>query len=145
MDSPVFLILKWQAQFQKSRQIMKILIVDDCKFFRQQLKDILKELGYDEVSEAEDGRIALQKLGREVYGLVFLDLEMPNVNGMQVLNAIRTHPSNQDLPVIMITSHAEKDNVLRVIKARPSSYIIKPIDKDKIEKKLVEIGMRKKE
>jgi two-component system chemotaxis response regulator CheY len=124
---------------------MKILIVDDSRFFRVQLKDILNELGYNEISEAEDGRLALRKLNREHFGLVFLDWEMPNVNGIQVLNVIRTTQFVSDIPVIMVTSQAKKHHILEAIKAGVNSYIVKPIDRGTVEKKLIEVGLKKQD
>jgi len=122
---------------------MKILIVDDCKFFREELKDMLDELGYEDIVEAEDGREALKKLSRENYGLVFLDWEMPNVSGIQVLNVIRSNQAALEIPVIMVTSHSKKEEIMAAIKAGVTNYIVKPIDIRTIMAKLAEIRARK--
>ena len=122
---------------------MKILIVDDSLFFRQQLKDILGTLGFDQITEAEDGRMALKLLSRETFGLVFLDWEMPNVNGIQVLNVIRSDQVINDVPVIMVTSHSSKKNIINAVKAGVNNYIVKPITIQTVLAKLKEIGALK--
>ncbi len=123
--------------------IMKILIVDDTPLFRVQLKDILNELGFDQITEAVDGRDALKKLSQENIDLVFLDWEMPNVTGIQVLNAIRSNPIIYETPIIMVTSRSEKEYILKAVKAGVSDYIVKPFDDQIVRSKLKAMGMIK--
>ncbi|MBF0274076.1 MAG: response regulator [Nitrospinae bacterium] len=123
--------------------MLRILIVDDSQFFREQLKDILHELGYERISEAPDGRVALRKLLREIYDLVFLDWLMPNVNGIQFLNAVRRNQVICDVPIVMMTCQAEQHNIMEAVKAGANSYMVKPIDKESIRNKLIELGFIK--
>ena len=89
---------------------MRILVVDDFSTMRRIVRNLLKELGFANVDEAEDGAIALQKLQAGGFEFVVTDWNMPNMDGLQLLQSIRSTPSLAHLPVLMITAEAKKEN-----------------------------------
>ncbi|MCS7213214.1 MAG: response regulator [Candidatus Calescibacterium sp.] len=116
---------------------IKILVVDDTPMIRNIIKDILMKLGYNNIKDAENGIHALQKLREEKFDLVFLDWNMPGMQGIDVLREIRKTDVYKNTPVIMVTAEAEKEKVITAIKEGVSDYIVKPFKpstlKDKIE------------
>lgn len=122
---------------------MKALIVDDSQIFREGLMKILKEFDFKDFVEAEDGREALKKLSTENISIVFLDWEMPKLNGFEVLKTMRANDSTKDLPVFMVTSHAEKERIISAIKVGISGYLVKPFEKETVKVKLLETGILK--
>jgi len=120
-----------------SRDI-KILIVDDFATMRRIIKNILKQLGYTNVDEADDGSSALTKLRSGKFDFVITDWNMPNVNGLDLAKAIRADEQLKALPVLMVTAEAMKENVLEAMKSGVSNYVVKPftaeVMKEKIEK-----------
>jgi two-component system chemotaxis response regulator CheY len=118
----------------------RILVVDDFATMRRILKNTLKTLGYLNVEEADDGTTAWQALNREQFDLILCDWNMPKVNGLDFLKAVRANPGTRDIPFIMITAEAQKENILEAVKAGVSNYIIKPFTGEilgsKIEKVL---------
>lgn len=116
---------------------IKILVVDDTPMIRNIIKDILMKLGYNNIKDAENGIHALQKLREEKFDLVFLDWNMPGMQGIDVLREIRKTDAYKNTPVIMVTAEAEKEKVITAIKEGVSDYIVKPFKpstlKDKIE------------
>ena len=118
---------------------MKILIVDDFATMRKILKNILKELGYTDLLEAEDGQAALEILRREKVDLVILDWNMPNMDGLSLLKAIRSDEALKDTPVLMVTAEAQKQNVLEAVKAGVNNYVVKPFTPEVIQEKISKI------
>ena len=117
---------------------IKILIVDDFSTMRRIVKNILKQIGYTDIDEAEDGNGALVKLRQDKYDLVVSDWNMPNMSGLDLLKAIRADNGLNGIPVLMVTAEAKKENVVEAIKAGVNNYVVKPftaeILKEKIEK-----------
>ncbi len=91
---------------------MKFLVVDDFSTMRRIVRNLLKELGFVNVDEAEDGAVALQKLNSQHFDFVVTDWNMPNMDGMQLLQAIRSNPQLKHLPVLMITAEAKRENII---------------------------------
>ncbi len=118
---------------------MKILIVDDFATMRKILKNILKELGYTDLLEAEDGQAALEILRREKVDLVISDWNMPNMDGLSLLKAIRSDEALKDTPVLMVTAEAQKQNVLEAVKAGVNNYVVKPFTPEVIQEKISKI------
>lgn len=116
---------------------IKILVVDDTPMIRNIIKDILMKLGYNNVKDAENGIHALQRLREEKFDLVFLDWNMPGMQGIDVLREMRKSEAYKNTPVIMVTAEAEKEKVITAINEGVSDYIVKPFKpttlKDKIE------------
>jgi two-component system chemotaxis response regulator CheY len=96
---------------------MKFLVVDDFSTMRRIVRNLLKELGFTNVDEAEDGQIALQKLNSLPFDFVVTDWNMPNMDGLTLLQNIRANPSLKHLPVLMITAEAKKENIIAAAQA----------------------------
>ena len=115
-----------------------VLVVDDFATMRRIIKNILRQLGYDKVEEAEDGAAALAKLRDGDFDLVVTDWAMPNMTGVELAKAIRADAKLKDTPILMVTAEAMKENIVEAVKAGVSNYIVKPftaeVMKEKIEK-----------
>ena len=118
---------------------MKILVVDDFSTMRRIARNLLKELGFANVEEAEDGAVALQKLQEGGFDFVVTDWNMPNIDGLQLLQAIRSNPALSRLPVLMITAEAKKENIIAAAQAGASGYIVKPFTAATLAEKLQKI------
>jgi len=115
---------------------IKILTVDDMATMRRIIKSILNQLGYHNVDEAENGKDALSKLKQNKYDLVLLDWNMPEMDGITLLKEIRNDPQLKDIPVIMVTAEAKKENVLLAIQSGANNYIVKPFTAETLKEKL---------
>jgi two-component system chemotaxis response regulator CheY len=120
-------------------QKIKILVVDDFSTMRRIVKNLLKELGFANVDEAEDGAVALQKLQEGGFDFVVTDWNMPNMDGLQLLQAIRSDTALSRLPVLMITAEAKKENIIAAAQAGASGYIVKPFTAATLAEKLQKI------
>lgn len=118
---------------------MRILVVDDFSTMRRIVRNLLKELGFTNVDEAEDGAIALQKLNSGGFEFVVTDWNMPNMDGLTLLQTIRSTPSLKHLPVLMITAEAKKENIIAAAQAGASGYIVKPFTSATLSEKLNKI------
>jgi len=115
---------------------MKILVVDDFSTMRRIVKNILRQLGFVNIEEAEDGTQALKKLQTGAYGFVISDWNMPNLDGLEMLKRIRADDSLKNLPVLMVTAEAEKDKVVAAIQAGVNNYIVKPFTAEVLKEKM---------
>ncbi len=122
---------------------MKILIVDDFSTMRRIEKNILKHIGYTNIDEAGDGSEALQKLRAKKYDFIISDWNMPIMEGIELLRAVRADESLKHLPFLMVTAEAEKASVLLAIKEGVSNYIVKPFTEDVIKAKIEQIFNKK--
>ena len=118
---------------------MKFLVVDDFSTMRRIVRNLLKELGFTNVDEAEDGLIALQKLNTLPFDFVVTDWNMPNMDGLTLLQTIRATPNLKHLPVLMITAEAKKENIIAAAQAGASGYIVKPFTAATLSEKLQKI------
>ena len=118
---------------------MKFLVVDDFATMRRIVRNLLKEIGYSNADEAEDGVAALQKLKTGGFDFVVSDINMPNMNGFELLKSIRAEPSLKELPVLMVTAEAKKEDIMLAAQSGASGYIVKPFTKATLEDKLVKI------
>jgi two-component system, chemotaxis family, chemotaxis protein CheY len=118
---------------------MKFLVVDDFSTMRRIVRNLLKELGFTNVEEAEDGVIALQKLKAGDFDFVVSDWNMPNMTGIELLRAIRADPALKSLPLLMITAEAKKENIIEAAQAGASGYIVKPFTAGTMSEKLTKI------
>lgn len=118
---------------------MKFLVVDDFSTMRRIVRNLLKELGYTNVDEAEDGIAGLNKLKGSNFEFVVTDWNMPNMTGIDMLRAIRADASLKHLPVLMITAEAKKENIIEAAKAGANGYIVKPFTAATMEEKLEKI------
>ena len=118
---------------------MKFLIVDDFSTMRRIVRGLLKEMGHVDCDEAEDGAAALAKLRSGRFDFVVTDINMPNVDGFELLERIRADETLQHLPVLMVTAEARKEDIVRAAQLRASGYIVKPFSKATLEEKLQKI------
>jgi len=114
-----------------------VLIVDDVSSARKSLSIILRQLGIKNIVEARSSTEALDKLGKETFQLVISDWEMPDLDGLGLLNKVKENPNYKDLPFIMITSASEKERVIEAFHAGVTDYAIKPVSMDTISSKIV--------
>ncbi|MCK9990525.1 MAG: chemotaxis response regulator CheY [Rugosibacter sp.] len=118
---------------------LKFLVVDDFSTMRRIVRNLLKELGHTDAEEAEDGVIALQKLKSGSFDFVVTDWNMPNMDGLTLLQTIRADPALKHLPVLMITAEAKKENIIAAAQANASGYIVKPFTAAVLSEKLAKI------
>lgn len=118
---------------------IKFLVVDDFSTMRRIVRNLLKELGFTNVDEAEDGKVALEKLQSGGFEFVVTDWNMPNMDGLTLLQNIRSSPALQHLPVLMVTAEAKKENIIAAAQAGASGYIVKPFTAGTMSEKLNKI------
>ncbi|MBS0182829.1 MAG: chemotaxis response regulator CheY [Nitrospira sp.] len=118
---------------------MKILVVDDMVTMRRIVKNILKQLGFANVEEAENGQEALQKLRADTYGFIVSDWNMPVMTGIDMLRAIRADEKLKTTPVLMVTAEAQQSNLVEAVKAGVSNYIVKPFTAETLQEKIAKI------
>lgn len=118
---------------------VRFLVVDDFSTMRRIVRNLMKELGYLTVDEAEDGAVALQKLQAATFDFVVTDWNMPNMDGLTLLQSIRADPALKHLPVLMITAEAKKENIIAAAQAGASGYIVKPFTAATLGEKLSKI------
>ncbi len=121
------------------RTKLKFLVVDDFSTMRRIVRNLLKELSFTLVEEAEDGAIALQKLQSGQFDFVISDWNMPNMDGLTLLQSVRAHPTLKTLPFLMITAEAKKENIIAAAQAGASGYIVKPFTAGTLSEKLNKI------
>jgi two-component system chemotaxis response regulator CheY len=117
---------------------MKILVVDDFSTMRRIIKNLLRDLGFSNVHEADDGQTALPKLVSGDFDFLITDWNMPGMTGIDLLKSVRAAPSLATLPVLMVTAEAKREQIILAAQAGVNGYIIKPFTaqtlKEKIEK-----------
>ena len=118
---------------------LKFLIVDDFSTMRRIVRNLLKELGYNNADEAEDGQIALSKLRSGLFNFVVSDINMPNMNGFELLREIRADDQLKKLPVLLVTAEAKKEDIVLAAQIGANGYIVKPFTKATLEEKLTKI------
>jgi len=118
---------------------IRFLVVDDFSTMRRIVRNLLKELGFTNVDEAEDGAVAWQKLQGGGFDFVVTDWNMPNMDGLTLLQTIRADPAHKNLPVLMITAEAKKENIIAAAQAGASGYIVKPFTAATLNEKLTKI------
>jgi two-component system chemotaxis response regulator CheY len=118
---------------------MSILIVDDYKTMLRIIRNLLKQLGFNNVDEATDGSMALQKLRDKEYGLVISDWNMEPMTGIQLLREVRADSRLKALPFIMITAESKTENVIAAKEAGVNNYIVKPFNAATLKTKLASV------
>ena len=118
---------------------LRILVVDDFATMRRIIRNLLKELGFNNVDEAEDGVNALQKLRQGGFDFVISDWNMPNMTGIDLLRSIRADELLKELPVLMVTAEAKKENIIAAAQAGASGYVVKPFTAVTLDEKLKKI------
>ena len=118
---------------------LKFLVVDDFSTMRRIIRNLLKELGFVNVEEAEDGAVGLRKLQDGNFDFVVSDWNMPNMDGLTMLKNIRADDNLKKLPVLMVTAEAKKENIVAAAQAGASGYIVKPFTSATLDEKLNKI------
>lgn len=118
---------------------MKFLVVDDFSTMRRIVRGLLKELGFLNVDEAEDGVVALARLKSEAFDFVVSDWNMPNMTGIDMLKQIRADAELKHLPVLMVTAEAKKENIIAAAQAGANGYVVKPFTAVTLDEKLKKI------
>jgi two-component system chemotaxis response regulator CheY len=117
----------------------KILVVDDFATMRKVIRNLLKQIGYEDIMEAEDGAAALRTLKGQKIDFIVSDWNMPNMSGLELLKAVRGSDDLKELPFLMVTAEALKDNVVAAVKAGVSNYIVKPFTAEVLNEKIEKI------
>jgi two-component system chemotaxis response regulator CheY len=116
-----------------------ILVVDDFATMRRIIKNILKQLGYTNVDEADDGVSALSRLKTGRFDFVVTDWNMPNMSGLDLIKAIRADANLKGIPILMVTAEAMKENIIEAVKAGVNNYVVKPFTADVLKEKIGKI------
>ena len=118
---------------------MRFLIVDDFSTMRRIIRGLLKVMGYHTAEEAVDGVVALEMLKNSSYDFVVSDINMPNMNGFDLLAQIKKTDTLKHLPVLMVTAEARKEDIVRAAQEGAAGYIVKPFTKATLEEKVAKI------
>ncbi len=118
---------------------MKVLIVDDFATMRRIVKNIMTQLGYKNLLEADDGSTALELLKNEKVDLIISDWNMPKMTGLELLKAVRADADMAATPFIMVTAEAQQDNIILAVKAKVSQYIVKPFTAETLGEKIAKV------
>jgi two-component system, chemotaxis family, chemotaxis protein CheY len=118
---------------------MRILIVDDFSTMRRIVKNILKQLGYVNFAEADDGSTALEALQKEKIDLIISDWNMPKMTGLELLKAVRADDALKHIPFLMVCTESQQDNVIEAVKFGASNYIVKPFMAETLNMKIDQI------
>lgn len=118
---------------------LRFLVVDDFSTMRRIVRNLLKELGFNNVEEAEDGQMALNRLRESKFDFVISDWNMPVMDGLKLLTEIRQDDALKAMPVLMVTAEAKKENIVAAAQAGASGYVVKPFTAAVLEEKLNKI------
>lgn len=118
---------------------MKVLVVDDFATMRRIVKNILTQLGFKNIVEADDGTTAMDILKSTKVDMIISDWNMPKMTGLELLKAVRADADMADVPFIMVTAEAQQDNIILAVKAKVSQYIVKPFTAETLGEKINKI------
>ena len=118
---------------------LRFLVVDDFSTMRRIIRGLLKEIGCTNVDEAEDGAVALNMLRNQRHDFVVSDINMPNMNGFELLKAIKADATLKHVPVLMVTAEARKEDIVLAAQSGAAGYIVKPFTKATLEEKVLKI------
>ena len=118
---------------------LRFLVVDDFSTMRRIVCNLLKESGFTELEEADDGASALDKLRNAHFDFVVCDINMPNLNGLQMLAEVKKDPTLKHIPVLMVTAEARKEDILLAAQLGAAGYVVKPFTRAILEEKVVHI------
>ncbi|MCZ4313669.1 response regulator [Comamonadaceae bacterium G21597-S1] len=118
---------------------LRFLVVDDFSTMRRIVCNLLKDSGFTETEEAEDGQAALTKLRSSKFDFVVCDINMPNVNGLQMLAEVKKDANLKHIPVLMVTAEARKEDILLAAQLGAAGYVVKPFTKAVLEEKVIHI------
>lgn len=118
---------------------MRVLVVDDFSTMRRIIKNILRQIGFTNVVEADDGTTAWEVLNKDKIEFVISDWNMPNMTGIELLRKVRGSEEFADMPFLMVTAEAQQENVIEAVQAKVSNYIVKPFTAETMKQKIDKI------
>lgn len=118
---------------------MRVLIVDDFSTMRRIVRNILRQIGLNNVVEADDGTTAWDILNREKIDFIVSDWNMPNMTGIELLRKVRSSEQFADIPFLMVTAEAQQENIIEAVQAKVSNYIVKPFTAETMKQKIDKI------
>ncbi|WP_018123990.1 chemotaxis response regulator CheY [Desulfovibrio oxyclinae] len=118
---------------------MRILVVDDFSTMRKIIKNILRQLGFTNIVEADDGTTAWDVLNKDNIDFIVSDWNMPNMSGIELLRKVRGSEEYADLPFLMVTAEAQQENIIEAVQAKVSNYIVKPFTPETMSQKIEKI------
>ena len=118
---------------------IRILVVDDFSTMRRIIKNILRQLGYNNIVEADDGTTAWEILNKDKIDFIVSDWNMPKMTGIELLRKVRASEEFSDLPFLMVTAEAQQENIIEAVQAKVSNYIVKPFTADTMSQKIEKI------
>jgi len=118
---------------------MKVLVVDDFSTMRRIVKNILRQLEFNNIIEADDGSTGLEVLQKEKIGIIISDWNMPKMTGLELLKAVRADDALKDIPFLMVTAEAQQENIIEAVKAGVSNYIVKPFTAETLSQKIEQV------
>ncbi|AGC49941.1 chemotaxis response regulator CheY [Lawsonia intracellularis] len=118
---------------------MKVLVVDDFSTMRRIIKNILRQLGFNNVVEADDGTTAWEMINKEKIDFVVSDWNMPQMTGIELLRKVRASEQYSELPFLMVTAEAQQENIIEAVQAKVSNYIVKPFTAETMKQKIDKI------
>lgn len=118
---------------------IKILVVDDFSTMRRIVKNILRQLDFNNIVEADDGSTALDILQKEKIDMIVSDWNMPKMTGLELLKAVRADDALKDIPFLMVTAEAQQENIIEAVKSGVSNYIVKPFTAETLGQKINQI------
>ena len=114
----------------------RFLVVDDFLTMRRVVRGLLKEIGFDDVDEADDGVAALAKLKSQPYDFVICDIGMPIMSGIDLLRMVRTDAALRHIPMLMVTAEARKEDIVLAVQNGAAGYLVKPFTKEALEERV---------
>ena len=136
--------MRWEAKEVVLDKNMKILVVDDFSTMRRIIKNLLRDLGFNNTAEADDGNTALPMLQASQFDFLITDWNMPGMTGIELLKSVRADGKLAALPVLMVTAEAKREQIVEAAQAGVNGYVVKPFTagalKDKIEKIFERVG-----
>jgi two-component system chemotaxis response regulator CheY len=118
---------------------MRVLVVDDFSTMRRIIKNLLRQLGFTNIVEADDGTTAWDTLNRDKIDFIISDWNMPQMTGIDLLRKVRASDEFADIPFLMVTAEAQQENLIEAVQARVSNYIVKPFTPDTLKQKIDKI------
>ncbi len=118
---------------------MTVLVVDDFSTMRRIVRNILRDLEFKNILEADNGQSALDVLSTQEVHLIVSDWNMPKMTGLELLKSVRSNEKIKDLPFLMVTAESQKENIVEAVKAKVSNYIVKPFTAATLAEKLAKI------
>ena len=118
---------------------MRVLIVDDFSTMRRIIKNILRQLGFNNIIEADDGTAAWEILTKDQVEFIISDWNMPQMTGIELLRKVRASEQFANIPFLMVTAEAQQENIIEAVQAKVSNYIVKPFTADTMKQKIDKI------